>query len=643
MSGVTGWHPGERIIQKKLGLTDQVTLSYTMIHGDLPPEHAEFYETCLPFMITTLDESGRPWGSILTGKNGEKRFARTPHYNRLEVKARTWDGDPLGDNLRLFDKVENLMMAGIGVEFETRRRNKFAGVVSKLNQSGYDIDMELLVNQAIGNCPKYINVRELEPRTQRKPTVIHDRRSLLVEDRLPEAMVDFILSCDTVFIGSSYVAAPEDREKYPSHVGMNHRGGLPGFVRVRKDRRTVVLPDFSGNRLMTTLGNIETTPLASLTFVDFDSGDILYITGSAENVTGSAAHDIMPFQGTLTLIHTTGFVFVHDALPVRAKGDTPPGRSPYSPPIRLLAEESSISLFDGDERPEATLSKIKLHDPHIATFTWTASKDLQILPGQAIILDCSPFLGTRKYQHMSPLAPTSVNDDFIRTWTVSSSSSEPTRTFSITLRYKPGGALTSILFNIAQKIAEVRPELLDDATPLNMTMKIAGITGEFILPESLSLPSVPVNRELVWFGGGIGLTPFLSMLEFLQTKRKDEDLRIHFILSTREPNILLPIVFNIYAGNERSNTESKIRITLDVFHSGSDPVNINDLAVPTGITLHQHPKRLEADYIQSIKEDLAKDKKLYVCGPAGYTELVLGELVKAGVRSDEIHKEGFFY
>jgi hypothetical protein len=151
MPGLSGWHPGERIIHEKLDLTGPVVLKYTAIQRDLPPEHAQFYKTCLPFLpITTLDESGRPWSSILAGKDGEKGFIRSTQYSRLEVEAQTWDGDPLGDNLRLFEKVENLIVAGIGVEFETRRRNKFAGIVSKINQSGHDIEMELLVNEAIG-------------------------------------------------------------------------------------------------------------------------------------------------------------------------------------------------------------------------------------------------------------------------------------------------------------------------------------------------------------------------------------------------------------------------------------------------------------------------------------------------------------
>jgi hypothetical protein len=42
------------------------------------------------------------------------------------------------------------MVAGIRIEFETRRRNKFAGVVSKVHQSGHDVEMDLLVEEVMG-------------------------------------------------------------------------------------------------------------------------------------------------------------------------------------------------------------------------------------------------------------------------------------------------------------------------------------------------------------------------------------------------------------------------------------------------------------------------------------------------------------
>lgn len=77
---------------------------------------------------------------------------------------------------------------------------------------------------------------------------------------------------------------------------------------------------------MTSLGNIEATPLASLTFVDFVSGDILYLTGDAENLVGEDALQLMPFQKTLTTIRVTGFTLVRDALPVRQRAGTFPER-----------------------------------------------------------------------------------------------------------------------------------------------------------------------------------------------------------------------------------------------------------------------------------------------------------------------------
>lgn len=97
------------------------------------------------------------------------------------------------------------------------------------------------------NCPKYINIRELTPTAKTTPRVIHQNLRMNQEDRLPDELISLIHDSDTVFLGTSYVAPPEAAEDLPSHVGMNHRGGLPGFVRVRpSDGRTIVLPDFSG-------------------------------------------------------------------------------------------------------------------------------------------------------------------------------------------------------------------------------------------------------------------------------------------------------------------------------------------------------------------------------------------------------------
>lgn len=83
------------------------------------------------------------------------------------------------------------------------------------------------------------------------------------EERLPDVVVDFILQSDTVFLGTTYKARKEDSDRFPSHVGMNQRGGRQGYIRVTpSDGRTVILPDYSGtftlmptNRNELTLGS----------------------------------------------------------------------------------------------------------------------------------------------------------------------------------------------------------------------------------------------------------------------------------------------------------------------------------------------------------------------------------------------------
>ena len=96
------------------------------------------------------------------------------------------------------------------------------------------------------NCPKYINVRDLVPFSATHPRVVHRRLDLSPNERLPEEVVSFIHDSDTLFLGTYYDAG-DDAERFPSHVGMNHRGGKPGFARIQpSDGRTLVIPDYSG-------------------------------------------------------------------------------------------------------------------------------------------------------------------------------------------------------------------------------------------------------------------------------------------------------------------------------------------------------------------------------------------------------------
>ncbi|KAK7029443.1 hypothetical protein VNI00_014577 [Paramarasmius palmivorus] len=551
---------------------------------------------------------------------------------------RVWDSDPLiknasghfTDDGNITNVNHDMLVAGIGIDFPTRRRSKFAGKISKLCRRDDTFDMEVFVNESIANCPKYINARDLIPHPNTVPRVKYRQLHLSLEDQLPKGVVDFIQKADTVFFGTTYASTTE-KDMYPSHVGMNQRGGRPGFVRVSsKDKRTVILPDYSGNRIMTSLGNIEATPLASLSFVSFESGDVLYLTGTAENLYGAEARNIMMLQNRLTKIYVTGFVYVEDALTVRQRPGILPERSPYSPPIKFLIEEcSNLKLFDEEDSVKAVLSSVDLHSENVATFTWESSKELGINPGQAIILDLAPFLGTARYQHMAPRKPSSVNDNHIRTWTVSSAHPmSATRTFSLTVKLRPGGLATGALFSIAHKLAELKPELLTDSRPLELGVRILGVTGEFGLPDIQAKPDG--SRKCLWIAGGIGITPFLSMLRGIGRNKTRWD--IIFIISTREPDVFISIISSIWKQLVTENAQRIVfRVTL---FSNQNPASTGSFK------LDHRRRRLSAEFF--VKEPSLSDageRDVLICGTPEFEQVAISGLGEIGVSPDSIRRE----
>jgi predicted pyridoxine 5'-phosphate oxidase superfamily flavin-nucleotide-binding protein len=91
-------------------------------------------------------------------------------------------------------------------------------------------------------------------------------------DALTEPQQRAIERADTLFIASVHADAGADA---------SHRGGQPGFVRVLNERR-LLIPDYAGNNMFQTLGNIAADPRVGLLFVDFDTGTTLQMTGRAK-------------------------------------------------------------------------------------------------------------------------------------------------------------------------------------------------------------------------------------------------------------------------------------------------------------------------------------------------------------------------
>lgn len=477
------------------------------------------------------------------------------------------------------------------------------------------------------NCPKYINGYKLVPFTHARPQIAYRVAHLQHFQRLPQDVTDFILSADTVFVGSIYKSQKLTATNFPSHAGMNARSGLPGFMRVSpSDGKTIVLPDYSGNRFVSSLGNIEATGLVGFTIVSFTTGDVLYLTGTAENIVGQDALKIMKRHSAITVVKVTGFTFVKDALPLRQQSGTPIERSPYSPKIKYLVEESGAELGQTGGRKAELKSATQLsHDLAVFKFSvppLDGANKLRIRPGQAVVLDFMDWMGRPQYRHMSNAKPSLLNDDRVRTWTVSNAhEAGDVSWFEVTMREAKGGAVTGALFDLLRGSGKGYGSTF---TPEKAVVaEIAGVTGDF----SLS----PTGVNAIWAAGGIGITPFLAMLNALAVREQPEKGDITLAVSTKEPEIMVELLRQVLA-----RLPSKIQITVDIFtHVGDFHLNLppresQKWSVQRG--------RIPAAYWVGI----AGNKDVLVCGPNGFGDAAIEGLQAAGVSLHRIQREGFY-
>ena len=305
---------------------------------------------------------------------------------------------------------------------------------------------------------------------------------------------------------------------HDSNLGTNHRGGPPGFVRVLRNDASgasIVFPEYSGNRLYQTLGNLHIYPKAGLAVPDFDTQAILYMTATTEIIVGKAAAALLPRSNLVVKANVIAARFVQRGLAFRG---VPGERSPYNPPVRFLpSEHASLDATITNENPVyAKLLEKELLTPKIARFRFGMSDAKvagQYNPGQYVALAFEDRLGMG-YSHMRDEDPKSLNDDYIRTFTVSSSTGNglPDDQFEITIRNV--GTVTDFLFR--------------QQTRSGLEVPLKGFGGSF------SLPTTP--KEMIPFvAGGIGITPVLAQAVHLDLKL----LRLFWMINVRDIGLVL--------------------------------------------------------------------------------------------------------
>ena len=103
---------------------------------------------------------------------------------------------------------------------------------------------------------------------------------------------------DRAFIERSpmFFVATADAEGRPD---CSYKGGLPGFVRVI-DATTLAFPDYDGNGMYRTWGNVLVNPNVGLLFIDFETPKRIRVNGTA---TISAEDPLLPtFAGAAFVV-----------------------------------------------------------------------------------------------------------------------------------------------------------------------------------------------------------------------------------------------------------------------------------------------------------------------------------------------------
>ena len=256
----TPYHEGEMAVQRRANEANIAERNGAVIANTIMRGALAFLRQQPMAVLGSQDQEGRLWASLLFGNPGFLDPASDGRSLRILLgEADRQPADPLWRNIATNPQIGMLV-----IELGSRRRIRING-----RSSLHANDILLEVEEAYPNCPKYIQRRHVRRLASVRSSSESDAQQ---GTALNPDLSALIRRADTFFVAT----------RHPTHgTDASHRGGNPGFVKVL-DESTLRIPDYRGNSMFNTLGNLALNPHAGLVFPDFENRRVLQLTGTAE-------------------------------------------------------------------------------------------------------------------------------------------------------------------------------------------------------------------------------------------------------------------------------------------------------------------------------------------------------------------------
>jgi uncharacterized protein len=396
-------------------------------------------------------------------------------------------------------------------------------------------------------------------------------------NQLSEKQRDHIQAAETIFFATGYRGEGED-PRFGNDA--SHRGGTAGFIKISKDGKRLFLPDYAGNNMYQSIGNLMMDPGMGISVPLYEDGGMIQMTGNAHVHWEDPDDDHSEvsrsdFPGALRWIE----FFIDEIVEV------PAGSFP-------------IRWDSGNKEMQLQVSQKVDETDDITSFY------LAPLQGDR------PLLQHKPGQHLTLTLPVTENSTISRSYSVSNFGKNQDY-FRISVRRDPFG---------------IGSRFLHDNVGVGDILNVQEPAGDFSYVPTCTDCS---ETSVLFLSAGVGVTPILSMLHsFVELGAPNGYKRAIWVQTVRDGR---RHAFRDEVANLRERAAGKVQTYVSYTRPSSEDAGRYDVK-----------GRIGEDMLSNIiSGDEAPTLKVFLCGPSSFIASMEGILHVIGVPLSNIASESF--